>query len=168
MGLFEFVKDAGERLFGGGAEEPAAAPAPTEDADAARKAADEAAAVALAVQIRHLGFRVNELQVEFDDGTATVYGSVASQREREIVVLTAGNTRGVARVDDRLTVDAPDPEPAATMYTVVSGDTLSGIAKTQYGDAMKYMKIFEANRPMLEDPDKIYPGQVLRIPALDG
>ena len=86
--------------------------------------------------------------------------------EREIVILTAGNTKGVGRVDDRLTVEAPEPEPAAVIYTVVSGDTLSGIAKAQYGDAMKYMKIFEANKPMLEDPDKIYPGQVLRIPPL--
>jgi nucleoid-associated protein YgaU len=52
------------------------------------------------------------------------------------------------------------------MYTVKSGDTLSAIAKEQYGDAMKYPQIFEANKPMLENPDKIYPGQVLRIPPL--
>jgi nucleoid-associated protein YgaU len=164
VGLFDFVKDAGERIFGGAAGAPAA---PVED-PAAREAANKEAAVALAVQIRHLGFRVNELQVEFDDGTATVHGSVGSQREREIVVLTVGNTKGVARVDDRMTVDAPAPEPAAKMYTVVSGDTLSGIAKAQYGSAGKYMKIFEANTPMLENPDKIYPGQVLRIPPLEG
>ena len=92
----------------------------------------------------------------------------AKSNDEEIVVLTAGNTKGVARVDDRLAVDAPEPEPAAVMYTVVSGDTLSGIAKAQYGNAMKYMTIFEANKPMLEDPDKIYPGQVLRIPPLEG
>ena len=58
------------------------------------------------------------------------------------------------------------PEPEATYYTVVSGDTLSKIAKEQYGNAMKYPVIFEANKPMLTDPDKIYPGQVLRIPNL--
>ena len=56
-------------------------------------------------------------------------------------------------------------EPQSNMYTVVSGDTLSAIAKKEYGDANKYMKIFEANQPMLSDPNKIYPGQVLRIPA---
>ena len=56
------------------------------------------------------------------------------------------------------------PEPAATFYTVVSGDSLSKIAKKHYGDASKYPVIFDANRPMLKDPDKIYPGQVLRIP----
>ena len=59
------------------------------------------------------------------------------------------------------------PEPPARFHTVVGGDTLSKIAKEQYGDPMKYPVIFEANRPMLSDPDKIYPGQVLRIPALD-
>jgi nucleoid-associated protein YgaU len=67
-----------------------------------------------------------------------------------------------------LAVVAPEPEPVAVFYTVVSGDTLSGISKKHYGDAMKYMKIFEANTPMLQDPDKIYPGQVLRIPELEG
>jgi len=58
------------------------------------------------------------------------------------------------------------PEPEAQYHTVVKGDTLSKIAKTFYGDAMKYPVIFEANKPMLTHPDKIYPGQVLRIPAL--
>ena len=58
-------------------------------------------------------------------------------------------------------------EPEAVFHTVVSGDTLSKIAKKVYGNAMKYPVIFEANKPMLSHPDKIYPGQVLRIPALD-
>ena len=167
MGLFDFVKDAGERLFGS-TPDPAEASADAAAEAAAREAANQAAAVALATHIRHLGFRVDGLQVAFDGGVATVMGSVDSQREREIVVLTAGNTKGVAQGDDRLTVDAPDPEPVAAFYTVVSGDTLSGISKTHYGNPMKYMAIFEANTPMLENPDKIYPGQVLRIPPLEG
>jgi nucleoid-associated protein YgaU len=70
----------------------------------------------------------------------------------------------VAQVNDLTTVEAPEPE--ATFYTVKSGDSLSAIAKAHYGDAMKYPEIFEANKPMLKDPDKIYPGQVLRIPPL--
>ena len=162
MGLFDFVKDAGEKLFGSPSETAETA----EDA-AAREAANQEAAVALATQIRHLGFRVDGLQVAYDAGVVTVEGSVASQREREIVVLTVGNTKGVSHVDDRLSVVAPEPEPEAVFYTVVSGDTLSGISKRHYGDAMKYMKIFEANTPMLEDPNKIYPGQVLRIPPVE-
>jgi nucleoid-associated protein YgaU len=165
--MFDFVKDAGERLFGA-TSEPSVDSTDAAAEAAAREAANEAAAVALATHIRHLGFRVDGLQVGFDDGVAKLEGSVSSQREREIVVLTAGNTKGVAQVDDRLTVEAPEPEPEAVFYTVVSGDTLSGISKAHYGDAMKYMKIFEANTPMLENPDKIYPGQVLRIPTLEG
>ena len=70
--------------------------------------------------------------------------------------------QGVASVVDEITVEKREPE--SKYYTVVSGDTLSKIAKAQYGDPNKYMKIFEANKPMLKDPDKIYPGQVLRIP----
>jgi nucleoid-associated protein YgaU len=165
MGLFDFVKDAGAAIFGGKAEEAVRPAAPAED-PAARTAANQEAANALAVQIRHLGFRVDELQVQYDAGVATVHGTVGSQREKEIVVLTAGNTKGVAQVDDRLVVEAAEPEPEAAMYTVKSGDTLSAIAKAHYGDAMKYPEIFEANKPMLTDPDKIYPGQVLRIPPL--
>jgi nucleoid-associated protein YgaU len=56
------------------------------------------------------------------------------------------------------------PAPASVFYTVKKGDNLSTIAKEQYGNASKYMVIFEANKPMLKDPDKIYVGQVLRIP----
>ena len=82
------------------------------------------------------------------------------------MALTVGNVTGVEAVDNQLKVVTPEPE--AVFYTVVSGDTLSGIAKTQYGNAMKYPVIFEANKPMLEHPDKIYPGQVLRIPPLEG
>ena len=71
---------------------------------------------------------------------------------------------GVAQVKDMMSVDQSEPE--ATYYTVVSGDTLSKISKANYGDANKYMKIFEANKPMLKDANLIYPGQVLRIPPL--
>ena len=90
-------------------------------------------------------------------------GTVAAQDVREKVILVVGNTAGVESVHDNLAVDKPEPE--AKFYTVVRGDTLSKIAKEFYGNANKYPKIFEANKPMLKDPDKIYPGQVLRIPA---
>jgi nucleoid-associated protein YgaU len=91
------------------------------------------------------------------------------------MVLCAGNQYGISKVDCKLTVDAPPQaaaapaapaEPESTFYTVQSGDTLGKIAAQQYGDAGKYPVIFEANRPMLTDPDKIYPGQTLRIPPL--
>jgi nucleoid-associated protein YgaU len=89
----------------------------------------------------------------------------AGQAAKEKAVLLVGNTRGVAQVDDRIEVEEKQPE--VTMHTVASGDSLSKIAKQYYGDPMKYPVIFEANKPMLKDPNKIYPGQVLRIPPRD-
>ena len=94
-----------------------------------------------------------------------MFGKVTDQATRERVILALGNVQGVARVDDRIEVAEPAPE--AVLYTVQSGDSLSKISLAHYGDAMKYMVIFEANQPMLENPDLIYPGQVLRIPPLD-
>ncbi len=112
-----------------------------------------------------LGLEVDQLRIDYDDGVATIRGAAADQATREKVVLAVGNTAGIARVDDQMTVAETAPE--ATLYTVVAGDTLSKIAKVHYGDAMKYPAIFEANRPALKDPDKIYVGQVLRLPPLD-
>jgi len=106
---------------------------------------------------------VKDLDITFNGGSAYVMGTVAAQDVREKVILVVGNTAGVESVHDNLAVDKPEPE--AKFYTVVKGDTLSKIAKDAYGNANKYMKIFEANQPMLKHPDKIYPGQVLRIPA---
>ena len=80
------------------------------------------------------------------------------------MVLAVGNTKGIAQVDDQITVEKAEAE--AMFYMVQRGDTLSKIAREQHHDASKYPAIFEANRPMLKDPDKIYPGQKLRIPPL--
>ena len=106
-------------------------------------------------------------------------GRVPNRDAGERMVVEAGNTRGVSEVETQFDYDDDDrrdaapsapkaPErPKPVMYEVKSGDTLSKIAKEHYGDAMKYPVIFEANRPMLKDPDEIYPGQVLRIPPKD-
>ena len=114
--------------------------------------------------VKKLGLHVEDLDIRFDDGTAYIEGTVASQEDKERLVLAIGNTAGVEKVDEEIEVVEKGAE--AQTYTVVKGDTLSKIAKEFYGDAMKYPEIFEANRPMLKDPDLIYPGQVLRIPAL--
>ncbi len=95
--------------------------------------------------------------------TIILKGEVASQEEKEKIILAAGNVAGVASVDDQITVTGPVAQ-AARFVTVEKGDTLSAISKKVYGDPNKYQKIFEANKPMLKHPDKIYPGQVLRIP----
>ena len=100
-----------------------------------------------------------------DDDRVSVSGIAYDQSTKEKVVLVLGNSAGIASVDDNMTVEHTEPE--AQFHTVVSGDSLSKIAKHYYGDAMKYTEIFEANQPMLKDPNLIYPGQVLRIPNLD-
>ena len=93
-----------------------------------------------------------------------MFGVAPDQATREKIVLCCGNVAGVSHVNDMMSVDQSQPE--ATYYTVVAGDNLSKISKANYGDPNKYMKIFEANKPMLSNPDRIYPGQVLRIPPL--
>jgi len=92
----------------------------------------------------------------------TVSGLAADQATKEKEVLCYGNVERVAHVNDMMTVATPADE--SKYYTVVKGDTLSKIAKEFYGNANKYPQIFEANKPMLTHPDKIYPGQLLRIP----
>ena len=153
MGLIDFVRSAGEKIFG--ANEAAAAATKDEVVLSKR-------ATALEAHVAKLGLPVEDLKIKVADDVAYVKGKVATQDVREKVVLAVGNVEGIARVEDRLEVTNPQPE--ARYYTVVKGDTLSKIAKEQYGDANKYPQIFEANRPMLKHPDKIYPGQVLRIP----
>lgn len=164
MGLMSFIKSAGEKLFGSSskASSDAAAASPEEQIAALGREAGQAIAAHVGAQ----GLKVDNLQVAFDapNGTVTVNGTVADQATREKVLLCCGNVSGVSAVEDHLVVTHPTPE--SKWYTVVSGDNLSKIAKAHYGDPNKYPVIFEANKPMLTHPDKIYPGQVLRIPAV--
>lgn len=165
MGFFDFVKKAGTKLFTREAdaqERTPAGPSPEE----VRRQADRRLAAALVKFVGDLGLEVEDLSVRVDGDVATIKGKTASQAEREKVVLAVGNVEGVSRVDDQLTVEREEPE--AVFYTVQSGDTLSKIAKQHYGNAGKYPVIFEANKPMLKHPDRIYPGQVLRIPPQAG
>ena len=167
MGVFDFVKEAGKKLFGrdDDAEEAAKAAADAQAADAARKMANDRRAQALGREIKGLGFVVENLSIGVDGHVATVGGTAANQAEREKIILSVGNVYGIDKVNDELEV--AETEPEAQFYTVVSGDSLSKIAKQFYGNAMKYPVIFEANKPMLSHPDKIYPGQVLRIPPVE-
>jgi len=172
MGLFDFVKNAGEKIFG-----------KEEDS---QDHANDAMEAALGRRVTAAGLQAEGLEIEFKGGVALIKGKARSYADREKIVLAVGNSMGVSRVDDQMTVEmvqavmAEAPEAAAAteaappaeavssvMYTVQSGDTLSKIAKEHYGKSSKYTVIFEANRPLLENPDKIYPGQVLRIPPLE-
>jgi nucleoid-associated protein YgaU len=162
MGLLSFIKEAGEKLFG--LKEAKAAEAGTASPEQAAQLS-ESAGEAIEKYIVAQGLNVDGLDVQFDaaKGSVTVAGTVTDQATKEKVLLCCGNVAGVGAVNDMLVVNTPEPE--SQWHTVVSGDTLSKIAKKFYGDANKYPAIFEANKPMLSHPDKIYPGQMLRIPA---
>jgi nucleoid-associated protein YgaU len=161
MGFFDFIANAGEKVFGGN----------TLDENKVRE------------HILGLGLKLNPFTVVADqkDKMVSLIGWAETLQDKEKAILAAGNIKGVEKVDDRIKVgspptrnkaatadEAPEPDsseqPASRFYTVQPGDTLSKIAREHYGSASKYPVIFEANRPMLTDPDRIYPGQVLRIP----
>lgn len=158
MGFFDFVKGIGKK----NTAEPVEQPTP---ATPVEPSAQEIANKLLA-HVQSLGLNISGLSVSYNSESdlATIRGEVQSQADREKIILAVGNIDHVARVDDQMTVATPEPE--SQFYTVKSGDNLSKIAKQFYGDANKYPVIFEANKPMLKDPNEIFVGQVLRIPAL--
>ncbi|MBN9426272.1 MAG: peptidoglycan-binding protein LysM [Burkholderiales bacterium] len=164
MGLLSFIKDAGEKLFGSGQAQAAQKAAEGNPSPENIAAASAAAGKAIEDYIRSMNLQADGLKVAFDASTRTVKvsGEAADQATREKIVLCCGNVASVEKVEDNMTVK--NALPAAQYYTVVRGDTLSKIAKDFYGNANAYMQIFEANKPMLSHPDKIYPGQTLRIP----
>jgi nucleoid-associated protein YgaU len=147
MGLFDFAKKVGAKIFG--ASEAQAAPAEELKKEAAKH-----------------GLDTSGVNVEVNGDKVVLTGSAMSTEEAEKIILAMGNTMGVAQIENKLAVN--DAVAASKMYTVAKGDTLWKIAETNYGKGKggQYNVIFEANRPMLSHPDKIYPGQVLRIPPL--
>jgi nucleoid-associated protein YgaU len=153
MGLMSFIKEAGRKLGIGKAEatQPEGSPA-----------AETPAAPALEEEVKNLGLDVKDLKLEVDGDKVKVSGSAPDQATKEKLVIALGNVAGVASVEDAVSTATQEAE--AVVYTVKKGDTLWAIAKAHYGEGSKYPAIFEANRPMLKHPDKIYPGQALRIP----
>lgn len=161
MGLFSFLKKAGSKLFSKKEEEREA----TTTTGISEEVEHQQKLILLKGIVDSMNIKTENLEIDLNDDKVTIYGQVSSQADKEKIILALGNVSGIAAVDDRLTVEKPEPE--AQFYEVKKGDTLSKIAKQYYGNAMKYPVIFEANKPMLKDPDLIYPGQVLRIPALE-
>ncbi len=141
MGLFDFAKDMGKKLFG-------------KDDDPAEK-------IKQSIEASNPG--ITDLGVAYDDGAVDLSGKADSAEAVEKAVLMAGNVKGVTDVKiDKM--QAPKPAPEVEYYTIVSGDSLSKIAKKFYGNAMDYPKLFDANREVIKDADLIYPGQKIRIP----
>jgi len=152
MGLISFIKNAGEKIF-----------------KSEEKREQEKAAL-IAAHIKKFGFNTSNIQVSVDDEKVILAGTIDTVDNKNKVIVTAGNIDGISSVEDRITVMQPPvvtpPPPEKQFYTVKKGDYLSKIAKEVYGNANKYNVIFEANKPMLKDPNLIYPGQVLVIPPL--
>jgi nucleoid-associated protein YgaU len=153
LGIFDFVKSVGKKLGIGDDEE-------TPDAEALKKELDS------------YSLGTDKVKVEVKGDTAVIKGEVADQSAFEKAVIAVGNTLGISKVEasEIKLADAGGAEAKAPVfYTVKKGDNLWKIAEHNYGKGKgsKYPVIFEANKPMLKDPDIIYPGQVMRIPALD-
>lgn len=143
MGLFDFAKNIGEKVFGDKTD-------PGEQSEQIKK------------HIEKDNPGVSDLEVNVNEGVVSLQGKAESSEALEKAVLLAGNVKGVEKVM-AVTVKTPD-EPKVEYYEIKSGDSLSGIAKKYYGDAMQYPRLFEANREVIKDPDLIYPGQKIRIP----
>ncbi len=184
MGLFSFLKNAGAKAFNT-KKETTTIP-DTSDIDL-HALLNEQKAQSLEKLVNSMQLNVSDLDITVDDDVVTIYGNADTQTDKEKLILLLGNVEGISAVDDYVNVLNIDPNDSPTVsydpsvntndhtnfdgsgsqfHTVVKGDSLSKIAKAYYGDMMKYPVIFEANQPMLTDPGKIYPGQVLRIPAL--
>ncbi len=145
MGLFDFAKDVGRQLF-----------------DTDKEAADN---IKQHLDIKLSG--IKNLDVAFDDGVATICGECVNEATRNSAVLLAGDIKGVEKVvADGLTFPEPKEEEKEKVeyYEIVSGDTLGGIAKRFYGKASQYTRIHAANKELIPDPNKIYPGQKIKIP----
>lgn len=140
MGLWNFVKNAGKSLIG--------------SAEASEAQPEEA----LKAEVEKLGLDTEGLDITVTDGKVKVSGGTMSTEEKEKIVLAVGNVEGVSSVE-------ADLEGESVFHTVAKGDTLWAVATKTLGDGNRYKEIFEANKPMLSHPDKIYPGQVLRVPG---
>ncbi len=152
MGLISFIKNAGAKIF------------------KSEEKREEQKALLITEHIKKFGFDVSKVKVVVDDEKVILTGEVDTLANKNKIIVTAGNIEGISTIEDHLLVTAPQPvappAPEKQFYTVKKGDYLSKIAKEVYGDAKKYPIIFEANKPMLKDPDLIYPGQVLVIPPI--
>lgn len=141
MGLFSFAKDIGNKLF-------------NRDDEAPEKIKEH-------IEADNPG--VDNLEVAVNDGVVSLSGTASSAEALEKAVLMAGNVKGISEVKAE-GVTAPPSTVKAEYYEIVAGDTLSAIAQKYYGKASAYMKIFEANKEVIKDPDKIFVGQKIRIP----
>lgn len=141
MGLFDFFKDMGEKIFG----------------------SEDEAAEKIKQNIEASNPGIQDLNVTYHDGTVELTGTADSAEAMEKAVLMAGNVKGVSEVKAD-GVSAPPQQAQVEYYVIQKGDSLSAIAKRYYGKAGDYPRIFDANREVIKNADLIYPGQKIRIP----
>ncbi len=143
MGFFDFIKDAGAKILGKG---------------------DDNENVKKLIEDEKETMPIDDLDVRVEGDTVYLSGKAKSADDKVKAALIAGNIEGVSKVnaDDLETDDAQAIEDL--FYEVQKGDTLWRIAEIYYKDGSRYKEIFEANREVIKDPDKIYPGQMIRIP----
>ena len=167
MGLFSWLKKTGTSASNNAGKSTNSAKNTANEAAAANYEArlSEQKKVMLTGLVDSLNVGIENFDLEFHDGQVTVYGQVDSDANKTMILSALNNADGITYVDNRISVVAP-AAPAVQTYTVKSGDSLSKIAKNFYGDPMKYKEIFAANQDILENPNKIFPGQELKIPTL--
>ncbi len=143
MGFFDFIKDAGAKILGRG---------------------DDNENVKKLIESEKGTMPIDDLHVEVQGDTVVLKGKAKSAEDKVKAALIAGNIEGISKVD----ADALETEDAAPIddifYEIQKGDTLWRVAEIYYKDGSRYKEIFEANREVIKDPDKIYPGQMIRIP----
>lgn len=167
MGLFDFVKDAGGALGNKVFDLTHDDEDITKPTTISPERVNELRKASIERTVAEMDLGIDQFNALVNGEHVTITGTAPNQESVEKATLACGNQHGIAQVDCQLALaEAPatGAESASEFYTVQSGDTLGKIAKEQLGSASSYMKIFAANQPMLEDPDKIYVGQTLRIP----
>ncbi len=143
MGFFDFFKGAGKKLLGKG---------------------DDSAAIKAEIESNSETMPIEDLDVVVDGETVVLKGRAANAADRAKAALIAGNIEGVSKVDfEEFLVDEPE-ELTDLYYEIQKGDTLWRIADIYYKDGSRYPEIVEANLEVIKDADKIYPGQMIRIP----
>ena len=141
MGLFDFISDMGQKLFG----------------------SKDEAAEKIKENIEASNPGIQGLNVVYNDGVVELSGTADNAEAMEKAVLMAGNVKGVSEVKAD-GISAPPQQAQVEYYVIQKGDSLSAIAKRYYGKAGDYPRIFDANREVIKNADLIYPGQKIRIP----